>query len=124
MTPACGRGRVLAPVHAPVGCPVGWLDGRGLPVAVGQGVPQAAARADAQLGEDLVEVPLDGPRAEVELGADLGIRVPFARESRDVLLLRRELVARLAGAPAHLRAGRVQLVAGALGEGAGAHGGE
>src|SRR6185436_17171585 len=45
---------------------------------------ELAARADAELGEDLVAVPLDGPRAEEQLGADLRVGAAVARQPRDV----------------------------------------
>src|SRR3954471_7214970 len=46
------------------------LHAGGSTLVAGQRVTQASASADSQLGEDLVEVPLDGPRAEEELGSD------------------------------------------------------
>src|SRR3954454_19045406 len=63
----------------------GWLHGRG----VRQRVVELTARADAQLGEDMAQVPLDRAGADEELRADLGIRAPIAREAGDVRLLRR-----------------------------------
>jgi OsmC-like protein len=42
---------------------------------VGQCRVELSARADAELGEHLAQVPLDRACAEEELGADLGIRV-------------------------------------------------
>ena len=72
----------------------------------------------------LLQVPLDRAGAEVELGADLRVRSAVAGEPGDVLLLRRELVACLVEALAHLGAGGQQLVPGALGERVGAHGDE
>src|SRR3954451_16060241 len=90
-----------------------WSGDRRLP---GQRVAQGPPRADAELGEDLLEVPFDRPRAEEELRADLGVRAPVAREPRDLLLLRRQLVARVVAALAHLLPRRQQLVPGALGE--------
>ena len=119
MRGACAAAAALAPVHARVGCP-GRYDRSGFVVAARQRVLEAAARADPELGEHLVQVPLDGPRAEVELGADLRIRPAVAREPGDVLLLWRELVAGRVEPPAHLRAGGLQLVPGALGERVGA----
>jgi len=61
-------------------------------------------------------MPLDGAGAEEELGADLRVRPPVARQPCDVLLLRRELVARVVPPLAHLLAGGQQLVPGPLGE--------
>src|SRR5262249_2185049 len=90
-------------------------------VARRQGVAQALARADAELREDLLEVPLDGARADEELGTDLRVRAAGDREPRDVLLLRREVVARVVGALADRLAGREQLVTRPLGEAVRAH---
>src|SRR3954447_2900908 len=75
-----------------------------------------APRADVELGEDLVEVVLDGARADEELCADLGVGVAGARESGDLRLVRCERVARLDGAPRHGLTGGGQLPTGALGE--------
>src|SRR5690242_19354569 len=76
----------------------------------GQRVAQRPPRADPELGEDLLEMPFDRARAQEQLGADLGVRAPIAGEARDLLLLRRELVARVVAALADLLAGREQLV--------------
>src|SRR5262249_33949519 len=81
-------------------------------------------RGDPQLGEDLVQVPFDGAGADEQLGRDLRVRPAVARESRDVQLVRREVVARVVAALAHLRAGGDQLAPRALGESARAHRGE
>src|SRR5262249_6443262 len=67
------------------------------------------------------QVPLDGARADVELRADLGIRVPLGRQARDLRLLRSEVSARLVGALACRLAGRLELAARALRERRGAH---
>src|SRR5215218_9753443 len=91
----------------------GGLDARGVPR---ERVAQGPARADAEFGEHLLEVPFDRARAEEELGADLRVGPPVAREPGDVLLLRGELVARVVAALAHLLAGGQQLVPGTLGE--------
>jgi hypothetical protein len=40
-----------------------------------------------QLGEHIAQVPLDGARADEQLGADLGVGPPVAREPRDLRLL-------------------------------------
>ena len=88
--------------------------------ASGSLVAQLHAGADAELREHLVQVPLDGARAEEEPRADLLVRLPVRGEPRDLLLLRRELAARLVTPFAHLLAGREQLAAGALGERLGA----
>ena len=51
---------------------------------------ELAARADAELREHVLQVPLDGARADEQLGADLGVRAPVARQTRDLRLLRGE----------------------------------
>src|SRR4051794_30715715 len=117
----------VAPGHAPrargiPGQPPGpsrthrRLGGRGFPVRATEGIVQAHARADLELGEHLPQVPLDCAGAEEQPGADLGIGKTVAREAGDLLLLRRELVARLDRALARPRARRHELAAGALGE--------
>src|SRR5262245_22784944 len=62
---------------------------------VGERVVELAARADAELGEHVLQVPLDGARADVQLRPDLGVRAPVARQTGDLRLLRGELVAGL-----------------------------
>ena len=69
-------------------------------------------------------MPFDRPRAEEQPGADLRIRKPVTCEPRDLLLLRRQLTARLVASLAHLLAGREQLPARTLGERLHAHGDE
>ena len=54
----------------------------------------SAARADVELGEHLVQVVLDGARADEQPRADLRVREPVAREPRDLGLLRGQLAAR------------------------------
>ena len=61
-------------------------------------------------------MPLDGAGADEELGADLRVRPAGDGEPRDVLLLRRELVARVVPPLADGLAGREQFVARALAE--------
>jgi len=80
--------------------------------------------ADAELGEDLAQVVLDGARTDEQLRADLRVRVPVARHAGDLRLLGREDVARLRSAPGHGLAGGRELAAGALGERFSAHRGE
>ncbi len=65
--------------------------------------------ADAELGEHLAEVPLDGALADVEPLADLGVREPVGRELRDVRLLGGQGEARVIGARAGVAARGVQL---------------
>src|SRR3954469_1073115 len=118
MAQGCATGAGVAPGYVPGSARPG-LHGRGFWPR--QRVAQRAARADPQLGEHLLEVPLDGAGAEEELGADLRVRASFARQASDLLLLRRELVARVVAALAHPFACGQQLVPGALGESVGAH---
>ena len=59
-------------------------DGRGRQAAVGQRRAELPARADPELPEHLAQVPLDRARAEEQLGADLGVRVPVGRQPRDL----------------------------------------
>jgi hypothetical protein len=49
----------------------------------GQDAVELAARGDAELGEDLVQVVLDGVGAEEQPGADLGFESP-SRASRAI----------------------------------------
>ena len=65
---------------------------------------QLAAGADAELGEDLAQVPFDRARGQEQLGADLGVGAAVAGQPGDLLLLRREPVARLGAALAYLLA--------------------
>jgi len=53
------------------------------------------SRGDAKLGEDLVQVILDGARADEQLGGDRRVRLTFAGEPRDLGLLRSQLRDRL-----------------------------
>src|SRR5262249_677114 len=77
---------------------------------------QLPARADAQLGENLAQVPFDGARGQEQLRADLRVSAAVSGQPGDLLLLRRELLAGLSGASAHLLARGDQFPAGALGE--------
>jgi hypothetical protein len=56
------------------------------------------------------------PEADEEFDVDLRVRAARERESRDVLPLRCELIARVGSALADGHAGRQQLVSRALGE--------
>src|SRR4051794_3256565 len=93
--------------------------GRGL--VAGQRAVQLLARADAELGEHLAQVPLDRARADEQHRGDLRVGVPAGGQPPDLRLLRRELVEHLGAAPAHRLAGGQELAAGALGEAVGAH---
>src|SRR5688500_17933626 len=117
MAQACATGARVAPGYFPGSTRPG-LHGRDF--SHRQRVAQGSARADPELGEHLLEVPLDGARAEEELGADLRVRASFARQAGDLLLLRCQLVPGVVAPLAHLLARRAKLVPGALGEPLGA----
>src|SRR3954452_21278925 len=85
-------------------------------VSLGQGHPQLPARADAELGEDVVQMPLDRADTDEKLRSDLRIRQDVPRETGDLLLLRSQLAARLDAALAHFPSGSDELPACALGE--------
>src|SRR5262249_13179011 len=74
------------------------------------------AGADAELPEDLSQVPLDRSRAEEQLGAYLRVRVPLARKLGDLCFLSREIATSLRGTFACLLAGGEKLSAGSLRE--------
>src|SRR3712207_5591333 len=80
-----------------------------------QSVAQLAARGDAELGEDVVEVRADGAVRHVELLADLAVGEPRGGHARDLQLLGRQLVYRAALARAARDTGAAQLVACTLG---------
>src|SRR3954453_7609872 len=84
-------------------------------------VVELTARTDAELGEHVAQVPLNGAGADEQLRADLGIRAPIARQAGDLRLLRGELVAGLHRTLADRLARGQQLAAGALGERFSAH---
>src|SRR3954463_14605643 len=77
---------------------------------------QLPAGTDAELGEHVAQMPLDGPRAEKEPRPDLRVRQPIGGKQRDLSLLRGQIVASLDGPPPHLLASGLKLVARALGE--------
>jgi hypothetical protein len=62
---------------ATVGCQAAGAAGLrrrcAIPGQVGQRSAELSAGADVELGEDLVQVPLDGARAEEQLGGDLWV---------------------------------------------------
>src|SRR5215469_18932660 len=87
-------------------------------------VAQLTARGDAELGEDLAQMPFHRADAEEQLGADLRVGVAFDREPGDVRLLRRERADRLDRARAYCLAGGHQLVPRAFGERIHAHRGQ
>src|SRR5262249_34869330 len=77
------------------------------------GAAEVAARADAELREDLVQVPFDGAMAEEQARADLRVGETLARQLRDLLLLRRQRLALVDATGAQLLARRDELDAGA-----------
>ena len=69
-------------------------------------------------------MPFHGAWADEELRTDLRVRSPVPRKPRDLLLLRREFIARVVSALAHLLARGQQLATRALRESLRAHRGE
>src|SRR5215472_6837068 len=61
---------------------------------LGEDAGQVAAGADLELGEDLVQVVLDRLAADEQLGGDLLVGCPVARQGGDPGLLRGEFVRR------------------------------
>src|SRR4051812_6693789 len=94
-----------APLHA-----CGWE------VVLRQGRAKLSARADAELREDVVQMPLDRANTDEKLRSDLRIRQDVPRETGDLLLLRSQLAARLDTVLAYLPSGSDELPACALGE--------
>src|SRR5215468_8949691 len=90
--------------------------GAGERAVLGQRRSELPARGNAEFGEHVAQVPLDGARADQQLRADLRVRQALAGEPGDLLLLRRELLACPGAALPRLLACRQQLAAGALGE--------
>src|SRR5918997_6370459 len=82
-----------------------------------QSVAQLAARGDAELGEDVVEVRADGAVREVESLAYLAVGEPRSGHAGDLQLLGGQLVHRAALAWAAGDTGAAQLVSRPLGPG-------
>jgi hypothetical protein len=82
---------------------------------------ELAAGGDAELGEDLAQVVLNGVGADEQPGADLRVGQPVPGQQRDLHFLRRQLLAGLDGSrPGALAGGLpggLQLPAGPFGEG-------
>src|ERR671910_463941 len=74
------------------------LDLRGSGGSARQRVTEPLARADPELVEHLAQMPFDRAGADEETGPDLRVGQSVTGEAGDLLLLRRELVARLGGA--------------------------
>src|ERR1700730_2326778 len=114
----------IAPGYCP-GCrpgslPATWLTGP----SRGQSGLEALAGGDPELGEDLPQVPFDGPCADEQLRANLWVRPSVPGKPRDVLLLWGELVAGVVSALAHLLPRGQQIASSAVGESVCAHRGE
>src|SRR6266516_5220734 len=88
-------------------------------ISWGEGVVEVPAGGDAQFGEHLAEVPLNGAGADEQFRADLGVGASVSGQPDDVLLLRGELAVGVDLAFADLLAGGEQFAARALGEGLG-----
>src|SRR5258705_9371808 len=89
---------------------------RRVPAVAGQRLQELAARGDAELAEDVAQVPFDRPRGQEQLGADLPVGQARPGQPGDLGLLRGELVVRGDGALADGLAGGPQLAAGPVGE--------
>src|SRR5689334_9107050 len=92
------------------------LGGLGVASGLGQRGVQFPPGADAELGEDLAQMPFDRARAEVELGADLRVGAAVTGQPGDQVLLRGQRGGGLDAALSHVLAGSGQLPARALGE--------
>src|SRR3954447_1611570 len=72
------------------------------------GAPQRATEAlpgvDSEFRVDLPQVPLDGAVADVQLRTNLRVGMTLAGKSRDLRFLRREVIAGVVSALAHLLA--------------------
>src|SRR5690242_18195101 len=100
------------------------LGGYGSVLRARERPPELSARADTELREHLVQVVLDGARADEQQGGYLRVRASLGREPGDLRLLRGELVDRLDGTLAHRLAGGRKLALSALGERSRAHSAE
>src|SRR4051812_4342258 len=83
---------------------------------VRSGGTQFSTGADAELGEDLAQMPFDGARAQEQPCRDIWIGQAVAGEPCDLRFLLRQCVARLPGPLAYLLPGGEALPPGALGE--------
>src|SRR5438309_11635174 len=85
--------------------------------SLSQFLRELRSRGHVELPERLAQVVFDGARADEEWGGDLAVRVAIGRETRDLRLLRRELVERVGGPLSCMLARRLQFDPRALGEG-------
>jgi hypothetical protein len=85
---------------------------------------ELSARPDAEFREDFAHVPLDGARAEEQLGGDLRVRTALACQFGDLGFLGGEVVSAFGASFAWLPTCGRELTAGALGECAHAESGE
>ena len=74
------------------------------------------ARVDAELAEHLVQVVLDGSRADEQLSGDVSVVVSRRHEAGDLGLLRREVAERVRCPFAGMFPGRLEFHPSALGE--------
>ena len=102
----------------------GWAAPLKLPGGSGDGSAEVLAGGDAQFGEHVAQVPLDGMGADEQLGGDLLVGVPVPGELGDLGLPGGEVGEGLHGALAHGFPGGQQLAAGAFGEPVHAHRGQ
>ena len=92
--------------------------------AVDQGAVQLVAGADAELGEDLVQVVFDGTQAHERLSGDVRVGQALAGQPGDLGFPGGEPIGWISLALAHLLAGGTQLTRGPFGKPVGLHGGE
>src|SRR5258708_15375654 len=72
---------------------------RRLRVRAAQRLCKLPAGTDAQLGENLAQMPFDGAMAEEQLLADLRVREAIVSQASDLRFLRRERLVGIGGAP-------------------------
>src|SRR5262252_10227326 len=85
-----------------------------LPVGSGDASAKVFAGGDAELGEHVAQVPLDGTGADEQLGGDLLVGASVPGQLGDLSLLGREVCEGLDRPPAHRFPGGQQLAAGAF----------
>src|SRR5512132_3720876 len=77
---------------------------------------QFASPSDAELGEHVAQVPLDGASTQEQAGSDVRVGEPVAGELGDLTLVRGEIVAGLGDPPTCLLTRCEELATGAFGE--------